>query len=137
MKRLLQFARDAERELGEYLLALDNIGRLDWWKEATGDWFPTVRVTNNTEGLVLVAEVPGFLESDLEVEVDQNKLTITGKRSATAAISRNEHFSRSFGVPQTVALDKITATYAAGILTVQLPYSELAKPRAVQIQKLV
>ena len=76
------------------------------------------------------------------LEVNDGTLTLSGERKSEALTDgveyqRNERvsgkFSRSFYLPQTVKQDSIKATYRDGILEIQVPKAEEAKPRQIEI----
>jgi HSP20 family protein len=79
---------------------------------------------------------------DLKTEVNEGILTLSGERKLEEPASGVEYhrvervtgkFSRSFHVPQTVNADGIKATYKDGILEVQVPKADEAKPRKIAI----
>ena len=95
-----------------------------------------VNVWDAGENVVLVAEVPGLTEKDVQISFDKSTLTISGERAAAppegyTTVRRERpglRFSRSvrFGVP--VDVDHITAVVKNGLLTVSLP--KKARPAA-------
>lgn len=89
-------------------------------------WLPPVDVTENGDALLVEVEVPGVPLDDLKVSLENNLLTIRGKK-------RQEIFERSFTLPATVDADRITATYDHGMLTVTLPKVERARPREITV----
>ena len=83
------------------------------------------------------AELPGVDRSEINVEMVEGYLTISGKRTIAGANGEPEEnfeFSRSIAIPEAVQADKVTATYENGVLTVTLPKREEAKPRKVSIE---
>jgi HSP20 family protein len=110
----------------------------------TGNWIPAVNVEESAEALVLTAELPGMKLDDLELEVENNVLTIRGEKSEvkTEGEERKYHlwerrfgsFQRSFTLPRTVKPEEITAEFVDGILHVHLPKVAEARSRRIQIK---
>ncbi len=83
------------------------------------------------------AELPGVDRKDINVEVVDDFLTISGSRKTFAADGKTGEaveFSRSITIPEAVQADKIAAAYENGVLTVTLPKREEAKPRKVTVE---
>jgi HSP20 family protein len=109
-----------------------------------GDWTPPVDIFENKEHeIVLRAELPGLKREDIDIRVENNTLTLRGERKqetkegSTDNYHRVERsygsFSRSFSLPTTVNTEKVSATFADGVLTITLPTREEAKPRQIQV----
>ena len=88
---------------------------------------PVVEVTEDEQGVRLVAEIPGYRPENVKLSLENRVLTMNGEKA-------NATFSRSFTVPATVDLDKIEATIEHGVLTVNLPKAEAAKPREIPVK---
>ncbi len=109
-----------------------------------GDWTPPVDIFENKDHeIVLRAELPGLKREDIDIRVENSTLTLRGERKQeTEANQDNYHrversygsFSRSFSLPTTVNTEKVSATFADGVLTITLPTREEAKPRQIQVQ---
>ncbi len=93
---------------------------------------------------VLEAELPGFDKQDIKLDIDNGYLTLTAEHSAEKEDKDSEgkyirrersygSYQRSFDI-STVNADKIDAEYKNGILTVQLPKKEIAKPEAKRLE---
>jgi HSP20 family protein len=109
---------------------------------AAGEWAPAVDIIENERGIVIKAELPGIDMKDVAVTIDNNVLTLKGERHVEKeAKKENFHrmeraygvFARSFALPEHVDAAKVSAAFKDGLLTVTLPSSETAKPRAIQI----
>ena len=93
------------------------------------------------ESFIARAELPGFRKEDLNVEVADGLLTITGHRQVeTPEQGENEgtatqesRVTRTIPLPEQVKVDAIAAKYENGVLTVTLPKQEEAKPRQINI----
>jgi HSP20 family protein len=105
-------------------------------------WSPAVDILETEDALVLRADLPDVKPQDLDVRMENNTLTLSGKRSFDKdetvkgwhRIERSYgEFVRSFQVPPTVDTDKVGADYKNGVLTVSLPRKEAAKPRQVKV----
>ena len=109
---------------------------------AAGAWCPPVDILESKDSYLIRAELPGMRNEDLKTEVNEGILTISGERKLEEPANGVEYhrvervtgkFSRSFHVPQTVNHDGIKATYKDGILEVQVPKADEAKPRQIAI----
>jgi HSP20 family protein len=88
---------------------------------------PPVDVTEDEQGLSLVAEIPGYKPENVKVSLENSVLTLSGEKA-------NGSFKRSFTVPNTIDTDRIEATVEHGVLTVVLPKAEKAKPREIAVR---
>ena len=101
---------------------------------------PPVDIYETSEGLTVVADVPGVLRESLDIEVNDNVLTIQGRTRAplSAAATYREfelfNFFRQFELSDTVDVERITADLKNGVLTLQLPKAEQAKPKHIKVQ---
>lgn len=110
-----------------------------------GNWLPAVNVEETGDELVLTAEVPGMSAEDIDIEIENNVLTIRGEKSYEHEEGSEEDkryhvwerrygsFQRSFTLPRTVRGDDIKAEYKDGILSIRMPKSPEAKSRKIQI----
>jgi HSP20 family protein len=83
------------------------------------------------------AELPGVDRKDINVEMIEDYLTISGSRKVfteDGKAAESVEFSRSVSIPDPVQADKITAAYENGVLTVTLPKREEAKPKKVTVE---
>ncbi len=107
----------------------------------SGTWVPPVDVAETQEKIVVRAEVPGMKQEDISIEFENGLLTIKGERK----LEKNEgvtwhrveriygNFRRSFTLPRSVDPEKIAASYREGILEVEVPKREEAKPKHIKI----
>jgi HSP20 family protein len=107
-------------------------------------WNPHFDVTEDASRIVLEADLPGVRQEQLELQVEQNVLTIKGERKPVRAADEKgdqyRHyeriqgaFTRSFKVPATVDAEKITAQLRDGVLTVVLPKRPEAQPQKIKV----
>ncbi|GIW22842.1 MAG: heat-shock protein Hsp20 [Candidatus Sericytochromatia bacterium] len=131
----------AFRELENLRNEIDNIfNRSNYYRYST---FPLVNMYENNDSLQLVAELPGVNKDDINITLNNDILTLSGKReekkyAEKVETLRNErsfgNFEKSFRLPVLVKKDEITANFADGLLTINLPKAEEAKPKKITIQ---
>lgn len=106
-----------------------------------GNWMPSADVYETKDAMILKVEVPGMTEKDLDVELENNILTISGERkfeekTEEKGFQRFERkygkFVRSFTLPVNVDSEKIAANYANGVLELTIPKREEAKPKKIK-----
>lgn len=105
--------------------------------------FPRIDVKESGDKLIVIAEIPGMKRDDIQVTVHDGTLTISGERSKESEekhegylrreISRGS-FKRSFVLPDTVDVEKIDAKYEDGILNIEFPKVEEAKPKQIEVK---
>jgi HSP20 family protein len=109
----------------------------------TAAFVPPVDVYEDEHQIVLKLEVPGMKESDLDVQLENNVLTVKGERKfETEEKEENFHrierrygsFYRSFTIPSTVNPDSVKASYEAGVLKVELEKRAEAKPKQIKVE---
>lgn len=109
---------------------------------SVGAWKPSVDIYETADKMVLVADLPGIKQEDIELKVENNLLTIRGERKMDKEIKQEDFhrieraygsFSRSFTLPATIDIDKIKAEHRNGILQVILPKKEETKAKKIKI----
>ena len=107
-----------------------------------GSFAPTVDIYEDEHNLILKLEIPGVKEEDLDVQWENNTLTVKGERKfEKEEKEENFHrierrygsFVRSFRLPNTVDGEKCEAHYDKGILKVTLPKRAEAKPKQIKV----
>jgi HSP20 family protein len=105
-------------------------------------WLPAVDVWETDSELVLSFDLPGIPEDKINVELDDNVLTVSGERERTHEHSNERFyrferrygtFSRSVTLPAGVTEKDITANYKDGVLEVRVPKPEEQKPKRIQV----
>lgn len=105
-------------------------------------WTPAVDILEKDGDLVVRAELPGVQENDIDLKLEGNVLTLKGERKMQNEDKRENYhriesfygsFARSFTVPDTADLEKISADFKNGVLTVKIPQRPEVKPREIQI----
>jgi HSP20 family protein len=103
---------------------------------------PPVDLVEAEDHFVLKADLPGLAEGDVNIEVQEGTLTISGERKAEHEqrekgwyrIERSfGRFSRSLTLPDGVDPDRIEASFSHGVLEVRIPKPEERKPRRIEI----
>jgi HSP20 family protein len=106
-------------------------------------WVPPVDLVEAEDHFVLRADLPGLSEGDVQIEVQDGTLTISGERKAEHEqrergwyrVERQfGRFSRSLTLPEGVDAGGIAAEFDRGVLTVRIPKPEERKPRRVEIK---
>jgi HSP20 family molecular chaperone IbpA len=101
---------------------------------------PPVDIYETAEGLVVKADLPGVAKDGLDVQVENNLLTIRAQASHAAPgdlLYREyelAHFFRQFELTDRVDQQKISADLKNGVLTLSLPKAEEAKPRRIDVR---
>lgn len=101
---------------------------------------PAATVFETTDGYTLEVEMPGVSKENLEMWVENNELTILGRRSTPSVEgtllhreSRSENFRRSFELDPSIDAAKISAKIDQGVVTLTLPKAEQVKPRKIAV----
>ena len=89
---------------------------------------------------VVEFDLPGVAPESIELDVEQNVLTVKAERPArngdtemVAAERPRGLFSRQLFLGESLDTDKVTASYESGVLTLRIPVAERAKPRKIHI----
>lgn len=101
---------------------------------------PMASVLEDADGYVLRVEMPGVNKEGLEISLEDNELTVIGRRSLPAIDgtlvhheSRRENFRRTFELDPSIDGNRIRAKTEQGILTLTLPKAEHVKPRKITV----
>jgi HSP20 family protein len=108
-------------------------------------WMPAMEIIEDKDALVVTAELPGLAAKDVDISVDDGVLTVSGEKheEKREGTEDSEHylferrygsFRRSFTLPNTVDVDKISAEFENGVLKVAMPKSEKAKAKGKKIE---
>jgi HSP20 family protein len=108
-----------------------------------GNFVPPVDIYEDAQQLVLKLEVAGIKQDALDVNVENQTLTVKGERKfENEEKQENFHrierrygtFTRTFTLPPTVDTGAVKANYDAGVLTISLAKKEAAKPKQVKVE---
>ena len=103
------------------------------------DFAPAADVYETESDYLIAMDLPGIDRNALEIDIDDNRLSIKGTRVVEES---NQHrserprgkFARSFTVPGSVDQDNIGAEYKDGVLEITLPKRTEQKPKRVEIK---
>jgi HSP20 family protein len=109
-------------------------------------WYPRVDLLEHEQEFVLMADLPGMQQDDIHITVENNILTLQGKRLVEPSAQNGQNgyaqysermfgtFCRRFTLGAAVDADQITATYKAGVLEVHIPKTAAAQPKRIAVQ---
>jgi len=123
--------------------ALENVMANDWLGTSTSSrgGFPPVNVFKHDGSYVVIAELPGVARDDVDVEINRNKIRLSGRKRVDygeqISMHRTERqageFDRTLTLPFEVGIDEVRAEYRDGMLALNLPPAESHKPHKVDI----
>jgi len=111
-------------------------------EETMQAWAPLCDIYEEGDNIVVKAELPGIDRNDIDIQVENNVLSLRGDRKREKEMKsdnsyRTERFygtfSRSFTLPMSVDTARIKAEYNDGVLQITLPKVEEAKPRKIKV----
>ena len=138
---------DPLNELGEMQSRLSSLfGRLNM--HTTGDagladWSPLVDVSETEKEFVVRAEIPDVRKEDVKVRVEDGMLRITGERHLEKEDKGRKYhriercygsFERVMSLPENCKPDEMSAEYKDGMLTLSVPKTEVAAPKAIEVK---
>jgi len=103
-------------------------------------YMPPVDVYENSDELLLYADIPGVTRDDVALHLANNQLTIEARRKGSdqgrmlAAEFGQADYRRSFSVPPGLDADKVTADLRDGVLAIHLPKSAAVRPRQIPVR---
>ena len=115
-------------------------------REASNDWTencicPPANIFSKGEEYIVEMEMPGVRKEGLDIAVEGNELSVTGRPASIEppgepvyCESSGGRFSRSFELSNDVDVSKIQAELRDGVLRLRLPKSERVRPRKISIQ---
>jgi HSP20 family protein len=117
-------------------------GLLEGQGRSSQQWVPSLDVWETDTELVYAFDIPGVPEEQIQIEVQEDTLTVSGERAREAREQgdrfyrferRIGSFGRAVGLPAGIDDAKIEASYVNGVLEVHVPKPEEAKPRRIQL----
>jgi HSP20 family protein len=138
--KLMQCERPGLVRFGQLTSLQDELDRL--FGSLPGVWSPALDVQEDKDNYLFCAELPGLKREDIEVQLQDGALVISGERKIEkleegVEVHRRERyygkFQRVLTLPEPVAADKVKAEYKDGVLTVTLPKTEAAKPKKIDV----
>jgi len=128
---LPRIQREFERSFGDH-------------RQRAAEFSPAVDVHEDSESVSLSAELPGIKQSDIEIQVDGNVLTLRGERKLQTREEdgRKYHriersygmFARQFHLPTNIDATQIDAQLTDGVLTIKLPKRPETKARKIEVR---
>lgn len=128
------------REIDRLFDDMLNVGNGDQTPFAL--WAPRTDVSETDDRYMLRMDIPGLSKKDLNIELRDDTLTISGERKSEheengESIRRVERsygrFFRSFTLPHASDKDKVKARMDEGVLTIEVPKREESRPRKIDI----
>ncbi|HLB61864.1 MAG TPA: Hsp20/alpha crystallin family protein [Actinomycetota bacterium] len=122
---------------------VDRVVRRAFGGEGTGAWTPALDVYEDTDRFVVTVELPGVDPEMVDVSVEDSTLTVKGERefhkdlleeSFRRIERRYGSFSRTLVLPPTADPDRVEARFDKGVLTVEVPKAQEAKPRRIEVK---
>ena len=113
------------------------------WSGRQESWMPAVDVFDTKDAVVLKAELAGMDPDEIQIEVEDNVLTIKGERKFEEKVDEERYyrverrfgsFQRNLALPQGVKPEDVSAAYEDGILTVTVPKVEEEKPKRIEVK---
>ena len=110
---------------------------------ASPDWSPRVDIAETPQAFTLKAEIPSVEKDDVKITIEGGMVTLSGERrqekeEQDKTFHRIERFygsfSRSFSLPDNVDAGAAQATFKDGVLTLQIPKTVEAKPKAIEVK---
>ncbi|MCU0611407.1 MAG: Hsp20/alpha crystallin family protein [Candidatus Eisenbacteria bacterium] len=106
-------------------------------------WGPKVDIHETEDGFVVEAELPGLTKEDIRLSVHESTLTVEGEKRLEREEKKGKNwhrqertygkFQRVFTLPRAVDPERISATFRDGVLVIELPKSEAARPKEIPI----
>ncbi|MEL1241923.1 Hsp20/alpha crystallin family protein [Flavobacterium flavipallidum] len=109
----------------------------------TNTTLPSLNIKENKDSFFVEVAAPGFEKSDFKIELNNDLLTVSSEKKLNNEVKDGERitkqefsyqsFSRSFTLPELVDEEKISAKYENGILAINIPKREAAKPKSPKL----
>jgi HSP20 family protein len=138
MRGLIRYARP--NDLFNWNGLLDNFFTdTPVWNART----PAVDVREQENEYLMEAELPGLTENDIELNVEDNILTLSSKKEESKEENKNGYlirercnseFARTFVLPKDVDREKVKAEFKNGLLVVNIPKKPEGKPRKIDVK---
>jgi HSP20 family protein len=108
-------------------------------------WVPAIDVAEKADAYVINVELPGVEPEQVEINFEQNVLTIRGAKPSSFDATNGEYrvytaervtgeFERSVRLPDFVDSERIEASYSHGLLSIVVPKAQAAQPRKIEIK---
>ena len=108
------------------------------------DWAPSVDIEEDDDKYKIKADLPGVDKKNIDVKLENGVLSIRGEKQVEKETGKDSKhhrrerfygtFARSFTLPDAVDAEAVKASYKDGVLTLQIPKMEQAKPKSIDIK---
>ncbi len=129
--------RDFQREVGRLFESLEPV---EHWRVARG--VPPINLYDAVDRYILTALLPGIGPDEVDLSITGETLTILGDRKRAEGVTDESYrrqerqfgrWTRTITLPDRVNSLDVSASFAHGVLTVNLPKAEEAKPRQISV----
>lgn len=137
------FLSDPFEALFNLQRGLDTFRGSDWLETSPSGVgpYPPLNVFRKGDDFVVVTELPGVDRSDLDIQIKDNTIRVSGTKKVAyadkASVHRRERlagrFDRAITIPVHVDADRVKAEFRDGVLALFLPRAEADKPRSIKI----
>jgi HSP20 family protein len=140
MRELENLRRQMDRLFDEWTLPRSEFSLAPTGEEIA--WTPAIELKETDSDIILKAQIPGIEAKDLNVEVSEDRVSISGenqqeKRTEEKGYFRSEfhygRFERMISLPAPIKTDGVVSEFKNGLLTLQLPKAEEARRKVVKI----
>ncbi len=143
MKDRIMLWGDALPEVRFFDDRFDRLIERAFGRERQAPWMPAMDVYETDDKLVVSVELPGMSAEDVEVQVEDSTLTVSGKRGFSSEVNEQHYhrverrygqFSRAVSLPPQVDAGTVDARFEGGVLTIEVSKAEKAKPKKIQVK---
>lgn len=144
--RALSPFEEMERRFEDLLRRPFSLMEPSWWPRLRmpemEEVSPKVDIFEEGDNFVVKAEIPGMKKEDIEVNLTDDMVTISGEKKQEEKVEKKDYyrlersygsFTRSFRLPKEVQTDKAKATFKDGVLEVKVPKTEEAKKKEKKV----
>lgn len=116
----------------------------DSFKTAGGDWAPPVDIMESEKDIVIIAEIPGVSEENMDIQISEGVLSMKGEKKFPEDKGGDSYyrlersygkFSRSFAIPASIDPSKIKASLKDGVLKIILAKRNEERPKSIKVEK--
>jgi HSP20 family protein len=114
-----------------------------WARAGQGTFSTAFEVLERKDAYVFKADLPGFKEADVDIQLTGNRLTVSGKREAEQTDENDRYyayertygsFTRTFTLPEGIDADHVRAELKDGVLTLMVPKKPEVQPKRIQLK---
>jgi len=107
-----------------------------------GYWYPAADIKENADAYKVVMELPGLSREDVQISLEDGVLIVKGEKKSEKEEKEGDYtyyerrfgkFERMFRINSDIKTDKVDASFKNGVLTIELPKAETAKPKQIAI----